>query len=192
MPRKLYEAAMEGNVSFLLILLQEDSLVLDRFIAGHYAETPLHIAAMLGHLEFTRQILSRKPELAQELNSHSSSPLHLASANGHLEVVKELLLVNQDICLARDRKGKTSLHIAVLKGRVEVLKELVQARPNSILLRTGRGETILHLCVKHYQLDALKFLVETINDNNFVNLKDNDGLTVLHLAVTDRNSTKKL
>ncbi|KAF8392294.1 hypothetical protein HHK36_022636 [Tetracentron sinense] len=44
------------------------------------AETPLHIAAMLDHVDFTREILSCKPELACKIDSRQSSHLHLASA----------------------------------------------------------------------------------------------------------------
>lgn len=185
--RKLLDAAVEGNVTSLLILLQEDKLFLDRCAVTCPAETPLHIAAMLGHLEFTREILCRKPDLVKELDMHRSSPLHLATANGHLEVVKVLLLVDADLCLVKDRNGWNPLHVAVIKGRIDVLKELVQAKPDAIRTRGQRGETILHLCVKHYQLEALKFLVGiTIADTEFVNSEDDDGFTILHLAVADR------
>ncbi|KAG6772563.1 hypothetical protein NC652_017559 [Populus alba x Populus x berolinensis] len=185
--RKLREAAVEGNVTSLLMLLQEDKLVLDRCAVTCPAETPLHIASMLGHLEFTREILCRKPELVKEVDLHRSSPLHLAAANGHLEVVRVLLLVDADLCLVKDRNGWNPLHVAVIKGRIDVLKELVQAKPDAIRASGRRGETILHLCVKHYQLEALKFLVGiTIADTEFVNSEDDDGFTILHLAVADR------
>ena len=187
MQRKLQEAAAEGNVTSLLILLQEDKLVLDRCGVTCPAETPLHIAAMLGHLGFTREILSRKPEWVRELDLSRSSPLQLATANGHLEVVKALLLVDADICLVKDRHGWNPLHVAVIKGRIDVLKELVQAKPDAIRTRGQRGETILHLCVKHCQLEALKFLVGfAISDTEFVNSEDDDGFNILHLAVADR------
>ncbi|CAK7352858.1 unnamed protein product [Dovyalis caffra] len=184
--RKLQEAAVEGNVTSLLALLQEDKLVLDRCAVTCASEMPLHIAAMLGHLEFTREILCRKPELVKELDFHRSSPLHLATAKGQLEVVKALLSVNADMCLAKDRNGWSPLHIAVIKDRIDVLIELVQAKPEAIRTRGQRCVTILHLCVKHHRLDALKLLVETIDDSAFVNSEDDEGLTILHQAVADR------
>ncbi|KAI5586159.1 hypothetical protein POPTR_006G223800v4 [Populus trichocarpa] len=186
MQRRLKEAAVEGNVIALLKLLEEDKLVLDGCATDCFTETPLHISAMLGHLEFTRKILCRKPEFAKELDFLGSSPLHLATANGHLEVVRALLSVNPDMCFAQNRDGRNPLHIAVIKGRVDVLKELVQNKPEAVLHRTARGETVLHLCVKHFQLEALKLLVETIKDYGFINSKDEDGSTVLHLAVADK------
>ncbi|KAL6216835.1 hypothetical protein ACLB2K_010053 [Fragaria x ananassa] len=93
----LYEAALEGNLTTLTDLLNQDRLALDRFVVTSFSETPLHVAAMLGHLDFDKEILRRKPELAQELDLKRSSPLHLASAKGYLGTVKELLRVNPDM-----------------------------------------------------------------------------------------------
>ncbi|CAI9755740.1 unnamed protein product [Fraxinus pennsylvanica] len=76
----LFEAAAAGNVNSLQKLLQEDPLILDRVVVSCFHETPVHIAALLGHIGFVREILRRKPEFARELNLHLSSPLHLASA----------------------------------------------------------------------------------------------------------------
>ncbi|KAJ6957469.1 hypothetical protein NC653_039428 [Populus alba x Populus x berolinensis] len=83
-----------AGASHSLRLLEEDKLVLDRFTTDCFAGTPLHISAMLGHLEFERNISSQTPVFAKELDFRRSSPLHWATANGHLEVVKALLLVN--------------------------------------------------------------------------------------------------
>jgi ankyrin repeat protein len=177
---------LTSEANSLQRLLEEDKLVLDGFTRDCFAETPLHISAMLGHLEFKRNISSQTPVFAKELDFRRISTLLLATANGHLEVVKALLLVNPDMCYAQDRDGQSPLHIAVIKGRVDVSKELVQTKPEAVLLRTERGETILHLCVKHYQIDALKFLVETIKESGFTSSKDEDGSTVLQLAVADR------
>ncbi|KAK0570947.1 hypothetical protein LWI29_008856 [Acer saccharum] len=187
MERRIYEAAVEGSVISLLNLLQEDPLVLDRFMVGCYAETPLHIASMLGHLDFVQEILNRKPELAGELDSWKLSPLHLATAKGYLEIVKKLVSVNPEMCFARDRDGRNPLHIATIKGRISVLRELVNVRPQAArMLIHHRGETILHLCVRYSQLEILKLLVETIGDIGFLNSKDDDGNTILHTAAADK------
>ncbi|OMO57704.1 hypothetical protein COLO4_35174 [Corchorus olitorius] len=139
MEQKLHEAAIEGNVTSLLNLLQEDRLLLDRFITGQHFETPLHIASMLGHLEFVEAILARKPQLAKELDSRKSSPLHLATTKGYLEIVKRLLNVNPDMCLVCDLDGRNPLHIAAIKGHLEVLRELVEARPWAVRLLMDEG-----------------------------------------------------
>ncbi|KAF8020307.1 hypothetical protein BT93_G0881 [Corymbia citriodora subsp. variegata] len=188
MERRLYKAAAEGDVTSLLDLLNDDPLILDRCIVWSYNETPLHVAAMLGHEKFVDEILDRRPELAGELDSQKLSPLHLATAKGYLGVVKKLLSVNADMCYTRDKYGRNPLHIAVAKGRINVLKEMVQQSPDAARHKMEHGETILHLCVKHNNLEALKLLVETIQDNEFVNSKNDDGDTILHLAVADKQT----
>ncbi|XP_031374930.1 ankyrin repeat-containing protein NPR4-like isoform X2 [Punica granatum] len=186
MENMLYEAAAEGDVSALQMLLWDDKLILDRVLSRCFTETPLHIAAMLGHREFVKEILSRKPEMAKELDFRKSSPLHLATAKGHVEVVKLLLSENPEVCLFRDADGRNPCHVAVIKGHTQVLKELVRAKPEAARAEIGGGN-ILHLCVKHYQLEALEYLLDMMGDDReFVNSLDNDGSTILHLAAADR------
>ncbi|KAE8730748.1 VAMP713 protein [Hibiscus syriacus] len=188
MENKLYNACLEGNKSELLNLLQEDALLLDRFITGRYPETPLHVASMLGHLEFVDEILTRKPELAKEVDSRNSSPLHLASAKGYLQIVKRLLQVDPDMCLVSDIDGRNPLHTAAMKGHFDVLKELVQARPWAARVLMDQSETILHACVRCNQLEALTLLVERVSDHEFLNCKNHDGNTILHLAIAAKQT----
>ncbi|XP_076885617.1 uncharacterized protein LOC143535171 [Bidens hawaiensis] len=91
----------------------------------------------------------------------------------------------QPLHLARDRDEMNPLHLAAVKGRCEVVKVLVQAQPHAARDMVQQ-ETILHLCVKYNQLEVLKILVETVGDHEFVNAKDADGNTILHLAVADK------
>ena len=188
MERKLYDAAVEGSVISLLNLLQEDALLLDRFITGHYPETPLHVASMLGHIEFVDLVLTLKPELAKELDFRKSSPLHLATAKGYLDIMRRLLQVNPDMCLVCDIDGRNPLHIAAIKGHLDVLRELVNARPWAARMLMDEGETILHACVRYDQLEAMKLLVERAADHDFVNSKNYDGNSILHLAVAAKQT----
>ncbi|XP_043705177.1 ankyrin repeat-containing protein BDA1-like [Telopea speciosissima] len=189
MIKRLYEASLDGSVSSLIELIKEDKLILDRVMMNTYYfnETPLHIAAILGHVDFAIEILRRKPELATELDSENSSPLHLASAKGNLEIVKELLKIKPNVCCVTDGDGRTPLHLAAIKGRIDVMKELIQTRPEVIHVKVGKGETILHLCVKYNRFEALKLLLESANgQDELLNFKDDDGNTALHLAVAKK------
>ncbi|XP_042519322.1 ankyrin repeat-containing protein At5g02620-like [Macadamia integrifolia] len=189
MIRRLYEASVSGSLPSLIELIEEDELILDRIMVTHLNETPIHIAAMLGHVEFAKEILRRKPELATELNSESSSPLHLASARGNLEMVKELLTINPNVCFVTDHDGRTPLHLAVIKGRIDIMKELIQKRPEVIHVRVDRGETIIHLCLKYNRLEELKVLLESAgSDQELINSKDDDGNTALHLAAAKKQT----
>ena len=189
----LYQAAQEGNVTTFRKLVKEDNLILDRFNNNDFFETPLHVAAMLGHVDFVKEILKHKPKLATELDTRHLTPLHLAVANGHVETVRVLLsAINHDelSCSAWDGEGRNPLHLAAERGRLDVLREMLRVAPKTACWATlkGRGDTVLHVCVKHNQLEALKILVSDVNDPQFVNAKDDYGMTVLHLAVANKQT----
>ncbi|XP_058204400.1 ankyrin repeat-containing protein At5g02620-like [Rhododendron vialii] len=186
---RLYEACLSGSVETLKALIEKDPLILDRASSTECfsSDTPLHVTALRGHLEFTNALLSRKPTLAAELDSRRCTPLHLASTEGHFKIVHELLRVNPGVCIARDQDGRTPLHLAVMKGRVEVIQELLEAQPYSVYDKLGTGESVLHLSIKYNRLEALKTLVQYLQSKNMefdpLNSKDNDGNTILHRAV---------
>lgn len=188
MEKRLYRAAAEGNVPYLLKLLRDDPFLLDRSVAGCYIESPLHVASLLGHLEFVNEILSRKPELASELDSQGSSPLHLAAAKGYVSIVKSLLVANPEMCFSRDKFGRNPIHISAIKGRVDVLKEMVRVSPGGALQRMSNGDTILHLCVRNNRLDCLLEIVGRLGDRELVNAKNGEGDTILHLAAADQQN----
>ncbi|OWM63333.1 hypothetical protein CDL15_Pgr022078 [Punica granatum] len=186
MERRLYRAALEGNVPSLLQLLWEDELVLERSLVGSHSDTPLHIAAMLGHSEFVSKILSLKPELACELDSQRSTPLHLAAAKGYADIVKGLLNTCKEACLVSDKYGRNPLQVAAVKGKVEVLEVLVQVEAEAARIVNKSGETVLHMCVKNNKLESLKVLVGMFGgEDEFIDWKDKDENSALHLAAAD-------
>lgn len=179
----LHVAAAEGSVDSLATLLKADSLILDRVSLTSFSETPLHIAALRGHLEFTKALLQHKHDLAAVLDSQKCTALHLAAANGHSQVVKVLLEANSSACSIRDCEGRNPLHLAVMRGRTEALQELLSKTQINSYQQKLHGDSVLHLCVKYGQLEALKLLVNSLNDNELLNSRDSHGNTNLHLAV---------
>ena len=91
------------------------------------------------------------------------------------------------MCFVLDSDGRSPIHNAAIKGRAKVLTELVRVKPEVTRVLTGRGETGLHLCVKYNHLEALKVLVESVDRaDGTMSWKDEDGNTVLHLAVAKK------
>ncbi|KAK2644975.1 hypothetical protein Ddye_020170 [Dipteronia dyeriana] len=193
---EIREAAVKGSVISLRNLLEKDPLILDNILSECDPETlPLHIASMLGHVEFVQEILIQKPEMAEQLDSRKRSALHLATARGNIAIVGKLVTVKPDACFLRDRDGRNPLHVAAIKGQINALKVLVEKKPDAArVLIDQSGDTILHLGLRYDQLEALKLLVETmVIDHELVNSKNNDGKTILDMAVAYQQAeTKKI
>nr|XP_018675943.1 PREDICTED: uncharacterized protein LOC103970877 [Musa acuminata subsp. malaccensis] len=188
MDPRLEEAAYAGDLTLLRRLLQEDRLLLHRqaIAAAHLSDSPLHIAASLGHSDLVREILAVNPELAHGRNSEGLSALHLGAAQGHLSVVNELLqyAAAANLCLATDNDGLMPAHTAALRGRLDVLTVLLDACPESARAVTSQGDSILHLTVKSNSFETVQFLLNRTDENDeLLNSGDAKGNTVLHLAV---------
>ncbi|OMP14180.1 hypothetical protein COLO4_00210 [Corchorus olitorius] len=179
---ELYKAAMSGSVSTLTTLLQNDSLILHKVSLTSFTETPLHLSALAGHLDFTITLLNEKPEFASQLDSLNRSPLHLASAEGHEKVVQALLAANPDACLVFDEEGKIPLHLAVMRGHVGVIQELIRVEHDSIKELSNGSETVLHLAVRFNKLKALQELMKWVKDDKLLVSPDLEGNTILHVA----------
>ncbi|KAL1552320.1 ankyrin repeat-containing protein BDA1-like [Salvia divinorum] len=183
--KNLYEAAVNGSVQLLSQILKQNPQILLSPEISSTPENPLHAAALLGHLEFAKKLLSANPELSRSLSSNGSSALHLAAAKGDAEMVKELVSADSSMCGARDGEGRNPLHLAAIKGRTAVLEELLKADPAAAAALSGGGESCLHLCVKYNRVEAMKVILQFLErgDDRLVDWKDQNGNTVLHLAV---------
>ncbi|XP_057954083.1 ankyrin repeat-containing protein BDA1-like [Malania oleifera] len=189
MDPRLSKAAQYGDIATLnAALLEEDPLILERVALVGFSETPLHVAALAGRTDFVKEMISRKPTFAEEVNRDGFSPLHIASAAGNIEMVRELLTLGDSLCLLRDNGGRTPLHFAAIKGRVHVEEELLSKCPQAIREVAVGGSNALHLAVKNNQFEAFKMLLEKLNDDDgeLVNAKDNEGDTVLKLAMAKK------
>nr|XP_048324518.1 uncharacterized protein LOC112490749 [Ziziphus jujuba var. spinosa] len=146
---RLYEASLEGSIAILDSLFKKDRSILNKISLTGFTGTPLHILALHDHLNFTKKILSLKPQgpkLAAELDLLKRAPLHLASAEGHTDNVRASLQENKVMCLRRDRDGKIPLHYAAMRGRVEVIKLLIDSQPEQFL-RSYMKEKRFYTCV---------------------------------------------
>ncbi|KAJ9559209.1 hypothetical protein OSB04_013823 [Centaurea solstitialis] len=149
----------------------------------------IHVAAAGGHTEIVKEIIKVRQEFARKGTSKGYSPLHLACSKGQIDTIRELLELDQDLSCLQDHNGWTPLHWASMKGRVAIIGEITSTSRESIDIVTNHGETVLHLMVKYNQFDALKYLMETLNVTELVNVQDNDGNTVLHIATAAKLTT---
>ncbi|XP_058099566.1 ankyrin repeat-containing protein NPR4-like [Magnolia sinica] len=188
----LKELRTSEKESSLKELIRINEPIFDRFLTEFVSQTPLHIAIQHGSVYFAREILGRKPQLAHVLSSQGFSPLYMASANGSVDIVKELLPLIADVSYDRDSKGWTPVHAAAMKGHINVLEEFKRIKAEWIRDMTDRDETVLHLYVKYNnqvdELRKLRGLLDLGDDKEFVNRKDANGNTILHLAAMKKDT----
>ncbi|XP_058202968.1 ankyrin repeat-containing protein BDA1-like [Rhododendron vialii] len=184
MEELLCDAAMRGDLESLHEIIAKDNYILDKVLVGSFkGKNPLHVSTSIGQLEFVLKLLEIKPKLAKVLDTELGAALHIASANGDVKIVEALVGLSPEMCMARNRDGNNPLHIAAMEGKVDVLKKLVETCPLAAQVILDRGDTILHLCVKYNQLECLQLLLEMIRDPEFVQSKDANGNSMLHIAV---------
>lgn len=58
---KLLGAAKDGKIDVLYEVIRDDPSILQHIDSTPFVETPLHIAASLGHLQFATEIMRLKP-----------------------------------------------------------------------------------------------------------------------------------
>ncbi|KAG5046907.1 hypothetical protein JHK86_016313 [Glycine max] len=152
-------AAQEGDIDGLYTVIQENPHVLEDIDSIPFVDTPLHVAASVGHLRFVTEVMRLKPSFAWKQNPEGLTPIHLALQHGHDNVVLRLVSINNDLVRAKGRKGRTPLHLASKKGEIDLLTKFLLACPNCIEDVTVKSETALHIAVRCGQFEALQVLV---------------------------------
>ncbi|KAL3016573.1 hypothetical protein AAZX31_06G221400 [Glycine max] len=178
-------AAQEGDIDGLYTVIQENPHVLEDIDSIPFVDTPLHVAASVGHLRFVTEVMRLKPSFAWKQNPEGLTPIHLALQHGHDNVVLRLVSINNDLVRAKGRKGRTPLHLASKKGEIDLLTKFLLACPNCIEDVTVKSETALHIAVRCGQfeaLQALQLLLKTKVDLKAKNLENSTALDVVTSA----------
>lgn len=111
-----------------------------------------------------------------------------------LQVVKDLI-ASFDIVNSTDEQGNTALHLAAFRGHLPVVKALITASPSLISATNEVGDTFLHMALTGFrtpgfrrldrQMELMKQLIGGVimDLSSIINMQNDDGRTVLHLAV---------
>ncbi|KAH0633946.1 hypothetical protein KY285_036697 [Solanum tuberosum] len=127
--------------------------------------TPLHIAAIHGHVEVIQFLVSVGSD-TDMLDTQGWTPLHFAAHQGHVEAVGVLLNHSNFAKYVVTKQGKTAYELAIDKGHSKLYDVLLL------------GDTLHRAARKGDVAEIKKCIAEGAN----VNGKDQNGWTPLHRA----------
>ncbi|XP_036038311.1 cortactin-binding protein 2 isoform X1 [Onychomys torridus] len=153
-PTLLQQAAAQGNVTLLSMLLNEEGLDINYSCEdGHSA---LYSAAKNGHTDCVRSLLNAEARV-DAADKDGFTPLCAAAAQGHFECIELLTAYDADINHAA-AGGQTPLYLACKNGNKECIKFLLEAGSDRSI-KTRDGWTPIHAAVDTGNVDSLKLLM---------------------------------
>ncbi|KAK9282418.1 hypothetical protein L1049_005335 [Liquidambar formosana] len=196
--RVLHDAAVVNRVDLMEVLWAAFREI-DVNLVDLENRTALHVAAVQGHVESLRFLVSIGGN-TDISDSNGWTPLHYAAAEGHIDAVEFLLNCSLYVKYAVTKEGKTAFTLAIDNGHSHLF-DLLQL--GDVLQRAARvddvhgiksclsegakvngrdqnGWTPLHRAAFKGRLESVKHL---LNHGAQINLVDDAGYTPLHCAV---------
>nr|XP_020645342.1 cortactin-binding protein 2 [Pogona vitticeps] len=153
-PTLLHQAAAQGNVTLLSMLLNEEGLDINDCCEDGYSA--LYSAAMNGHTDCVRLLLTSEAQV-DPVDKNGFTPLCSAVAQGHCKCAELLIMYHADVNHAAER-GETPLYLACANGNNECVKLLLEAGADRST-KTCDGWTPFHAAVDADNVECLRYLM---------------------------------
>ena len=177
----LHIAAVMGHLNLCKILIDEYKF--DVTMTNYNGWTALHFSAQSGNYELVNELVTYFANKGTDIHlktDDGKNCLHIAAFKGDLNLCKVLIHeYNFDLHLP-SKDGWTALHCSVQSGNYELVTYFAGMGTNIHLKTMDYGINCLHIAAYHGHLKLCKYFLEIHNFD--VNMKDNGGLTPLHLS----------
>ena len=142
--------------------------------------TPLHYAAITGHLE----VVWYYEQHCDRLNTHTdntiTTPLHFACRYGHLNIAQYLIGEAHCNPSCVNESGMTPLHYACRYGNHNIAQYLISEAHCNPLCKNNYGVTPLHSACQNGHLSIVQYFIRELNCSP--SCEDEHGNTPLHSA----------
>ncbi|KDP39951.1 hypothetical protein JCGZ_03482 [Jatropha curcas] len=192
MDPSLSKASQLGSIDGLYAVIRNNPNALSNIDQIPFVDTPLHIAAFAGHIQFAMEIMRLKPSFSTKSNQDGFAPIHIALQKGHIQLVLWLVEKIPDLVRVQGREGVTPLHFVAQNGNLHLLNKFLSVCPKSIEDVTIRNETALHVTLKNSQFEAFEILMGKLQQDSdeeanywkkkILNCKDVEGNSLLHIS----------
>ncbi|KAK2147225.1 hypothetical protein LSH36_563g02078 [Paralvinella palmiformis] len=179
----LFYACASGSEKLVEYLLRKG---VPRNVENIIGETPLHIAAMFGHLEVLNILSNHFFEIRGKLNKQGYNAMYYCSRFGDVDTLKHykekgfkidakaltiaakyqqnevfdfILRETDDVNQGRDEEGRLALHYVVINGNVQAVNELIQKKAD-ITLTDQYNRNVFHLAAEYGQRGVMEILID--------------------------------
>ncbi|XP_032544564.1 cortactin-binding protein 2 isoform X1 [Chiroxiphia lanceolata] len=166
-PTLLHQAAAQGNVTLLSMLLNEEGLDINYSCEDGYSA--LYSAATNGHTDCVRLLLTAEAQV-DAADKNGFTPLCSAVAQGHVKCAELLIMYQADINHAAER-GQTPLYLACKNGNNDCVKILLEGGADRTV-KTHDGWSPIHAAVDSGNVESLKLLMYYGEPNSRNSLTD--------------------
>ncbi|XP_071408563.1 cortactin-binding protein 2 isoform X2 [Pithys albifrons albifrons] len=170
-PTLLHQAAAQGNVTLLSMLLNEEGLDINYSCEDGYSA--LYSAATNGHTDCVKLLLTAEAQV-DAADKNGFTPLCSAVAQGHVKCAELLIMYQADINHAAER-GQTPLYLACKNGNNDCIKLLLEGGADRTV-KTSDGWSPIHAAVDSGNVESLKLLMyyeEPNSGNSFTVAESN-------------------
>ncbi|KAK5630107.1 hypothetical protein RRF57_005822 [Xylaria bambusicola] len=167
----------------LRTMIQEmEPVGFDINVRDSFNQTPLIIAAKLGHEAIVKLLLEKPSTDVNVRNWHQPTPLCAAARWGYENIVTLLLDVGKAEADLAESSGQTPLATAAHNGHEHIVQLLLKTGKVNVNTRGQLGRTPLFWASIYGHVRVIQILLNIRNVD--VNLKDDDGSTPLQAAIS--------
>ncbi|VDP11789.1 unnamed protein product [Onchocerca flexuosa] len=120
--------------------------------------TVLHLAALLGHKEVVKILLSVDSQMVRIKDRRGCLPIHLAAWSGHVEVLQTLINAEPNTVDAVNNAKESPLHLSAQHGHGKVVT-LLLAKHADPRMRNARAETALDVAARLGKANVCRLLI---------------------------------
>jgi ankyrin repeat protein len=172
---KFFQAVVKGKIEKVQSVIKSNKVDIScRDIDTH--ETPLHVAAFIGHRELLETLIQSGADLdSRDLLGHTA--LHKAVIIGQIESIQCLIARGAKINII-DKEQRTPAHYAIKHHLDEIFKDFI-LNGLDIKYTTENGNSYLHEAALYNNAAAAGMLIRA---GVAINHPNNMGNTPLHIA----------
>ncbi|KAF7820270.1 ankyrin repeat-containing protein NPR4-like isoform X1 [Senna tora] len=161
----VYKAIRGNNWNAAKALLEEHPTAITAKLTI-LGQTPLHVAASLGHVSMVEELVALStttPQLLETVDVHGNTPLATAALYGaHPRIAECMVNKNNNLVAITNREGTLPVTIAVLNGHKRMARCLYSLTPLEVFKRDNGGIQAIKLLRRCFNIGELGIALDLL------------------------------